>query len=65
MQERIPSRKGKKMNFPSEEKKNNQKQEKPCPQRETEASLQTLRSQRLLVSSGEISCCCTFRTYFF
>ncbi len=35
MQERIPSRKGKRMNFPSEEKKNNPKQEKPCPQRET------------------------------
>jgi|GEM_PF-2959379 hypothetical protein len=49
------------MNFPSEEKKNNPKQEKPCPQRETEASLQTLRSQRLLVSSDEISCCCTFQ----
>ena len=65
MQERIPSRKGKRMNFPSEEKKNNPKQEKPCPQRETEASLQTLRSQRLLVSSDEISYCCTFRTCFF
>jgi hypothetical protein len=51
--------------FPERRKEKQPEARKAMPAKRDEASLQTLRYQRLLVSSDEISCCCTFRTCFF